>query len=185
MVVWDGNAELQYWQDNDFTVDLPPPPEYAKKIRMVDGNTLIMAKAVTRTGEAVLLDKVSLYDRDDNGNMKTLTRADFALYQDKKWVLFDVRVFDSYSHELSTAESQPWAVNIPPDRFLTATVNADHVGILELNDIITKLENEDRSTDSLFTTLLQKNCGSGFNITDAIIRGNCRFWCAPRRINDG
>lgn len=71
-VVWDGNAELQYWQDNDFTVDLPPPPDYAKKIRMVDGNTLIMAKAVTRTGEAILIDKVSLYNRDDQGDRKSV-----------------------------------------------------------------------------------------------------------------
>jgi lipopolysaccharide export system permease protein len=158
-VVWDGNAELQYWQDNDFAVDLPPPPEYAKHIRMLDGNTLILAEAVRKTGDAVFVDKVSLYNRDDEGNMETLTRANFALYKDNNWVLFDVRTFDSYSHQLTVAESQPWLITLSPERFLTATVNPDHVGIFELNNIINKMEDEGRGTDSLFTTFLQKLAG--------------------------
>lgn len=152
-------ARLQYWQANDYAVDLGPPPEYSSQKRLVDGNMLVMTEAVTRSSNAIIVDRVSIYRRDEEGNLIGLTRANFAAYFNGNWTLFGVRHFDPLDHSLTTAESEPWETNIPPRRFLEAAVKPDQVSFLTLWRAIVRLRDEGASVDALMASFFHKFTG--------------------------
>ena len=155
-IVTQSTAKLNYWADNDYAAGLPPPPEYAKDARLIDGNTLVIAENITRSGTIVLLDKVSLYERDDIGLPISLVRANFASYIDEKWTLFEVRHFNPITHELSVVESLPWHIDATPDSFLASTIKPDHVTSVKLWSAISELQKEGRPVDTLLASYYQK-----------------------------
>ena len=158
-VLVKASAELEYWQDNDYAINLAPPPEYTRLARLKEGNLLIMTEAATRKSDATFLDKVSVYKRNDDGQVETLMRAEFAVYNQSQWTLYSVRTFDSANHQLETFEELPWALKVPPERFINANLNPDHQNIIQLNDIITQLEEEGSQVSGLVTTMLHKIFG--------------------------
>lgn len=150
------SAKLQYWQDNEYAVDLPPPPEYAVRARLVENNTMVLVGSVNRTGGATFLDKISLYDLDDQGNVTSLARANFAVHNNGEWTLFEVRRFDPQTHRLELIDNMPWDLNIDPERFLLATVNPDHVSVITLWRAIVRLKAEGVPTDALLSSFFHK-----------------------------
>lgn len=157
--VVDASARLKYWQDNNYDVGLPPPPEYSANARLLDDNTLVLIGAISRNGPVTILDRVSLYHLDDAGNVEGLTRASFAAHRNQQWTLYDVREFDPDTHEVATADNLPWKTDIQPQRFLAATVKPDHVGIFALWQTITRLAAEGAPTASLMTSFFKKLMG--------------------------
>ena len=155
-VVTQSTAKLNYWADNDYAAGLPPPPEYAKDARLVDDNMLVIAESITRNGNIVVLDKVSLYERDPEGLPMSLIRANFAAYVNEKWTLFEVRYFNPITHELSVVESLPWDIDAKPDSFLAATIKPDHVTSKKLWAAIEELRKEGRPVDTLLASFYQK-----------------------------
>ena len=151
--------ELRYWEDNDYAVNLPPAPEYSTQARFVEGNSLILIKAVSRNGNVVILDKVSIYDRNDKGNLIKLTRANFAVFTAGNWQLFEVRSFDPLNHQMTTAETQDWSVSISPERFLAATINPDLVNFNTLSNAISDLKSEGTNVQTLEASLYKKIIG--------------------------
>lgn len=149
-------AQLEYWQENNYSVDLGPPPIFSTHKRLVDGNKLVMTRAVTRTSNAIIVDRVSIYHRDEEGNLIGLTRANFAAYVEGRWTLFEVRHFDPEGHVLTTAESEPWQTDIPPRRFLEAVVRPEHVSFLTLWRAIERLRDEGVSVGSLMASFFHK-----------------------------
>ncbi len=152
-------AELQYWQDNNYSVDLGPPPEYSTHQRLVDGNTLILTRAVTRNAGTIIVDRVSIYHRDEQGNLTGLTHADFAANVHGRWTLFEVRHFDPVSHRLTTAESEPWDTGIPAQRFLEAAVRPNQVSFSTLWRAIVRLRDEGASVGGLMASFFHKFTG--------------------------
>jgi len=155
-VVTQSTAKLNYWADNDYAAGLPPPPEYAKNARIVDGTTLVIAQSITRSGNIVLLDKVSLYERDDIGLPTSLVRAGFASYVNEGWTLYEVRYFNPVTHELKVVESMPWNIDATPDSFLASTIKPDHVTSAKLWGAIQELDKEGRPVDTLLASFYQK-----------------------------
>lgn len=159
LYVAPSTARLQYWQDNNYSVDLGPPPEYSTQKRLVDGNTLVMTKAVTRDRNVIIVDRVSIYHRDEQGNLIGLTHANFAAYVRDRWTLFEVRHFNPLDLSLRTAESEPWETNIPPKRFLEAAVKPNQVSFITLWRAIVRLRDEGASTGALMASFLHKFSG--------------------------
>ena len=158
-VVVRANADLEYWADNDYAVDLPPSPGQTGRVWLTEGTTLILVEAVSRIRNRVILDKVSLFERDSNGKLQAMVRADFAWHQDGNWTLHEVRRFDSDSHELGIMASQPWSIPTSPERFLALTVRPDHVPFSKLYQSIQQLKHEGLPTDRLQTSFLHKFAG--------------------------
>jgi lipopolysaccharide export system permease protein len=159
IVLIEANAELRYWEDNEYAVDLAPPPEYSANARIVDGRNVILAEAVHRNGNVVILDQVSIYGRDETGKVTDLVRANFAAHIDDEWKLFEVRRFDVTTHSFVPEETSEWNISIPPERFLTATVEPDFSSALSLYRAIKRLSTEERPVNSLIASLLQKITG--------------------------
>jgi len=132
-VVAKSSMELQYWQDNAYAVNLGPAPEYTANPKMIEDNMLVVAGAVTRNGALVILDRVSIYKRDEERRITSVLRADFATWLNDQWILYEARNFDASSHETTTHDTLPAPFTIPPDRFLSSSLNPNFLTVGELN----------------------------------------------------
>ncbi len=158
-VVVNANAELAYWQDNEYAINLPPIPDYTTEARIVENGTLVLAAAVTRNGNIVILDRLSIYERDDRGILTILTRANFATYVDGNWRLFEVRRFNASTHEFEAVDNQQWDLNISPERFLSANINPDFVNAQTLWQHIKTMQAEGRATGTVLASFFKKFSG--------------------------
>ncbi len=156
LVVVKANAELEYWSDNGFAVDLPPAPDTRGRIWLTEGNTLVLVGSVSRNRNRVVLDNVSLFERGEDGRLTAMVRADFAWNQDGKWTMHEVRRFNLESHVMEIHAQEDWGIKTPPERFMALTIRPDHVTFLKLRTSIKQLENEGLPTERLQASLLQK-----------------------------
>ncbi|MBL4836950.1 MAG: LPS export ABC transporter permease LptG [Kordiimonadaceae bacterium] len=155
-VVVRGNAELEYWQEHEYAVDLPANANLAGRVWVKEDLNMILAEAVNAVGERLALDRVSIFERDENKKMLAMVRADFAWYQDGKWVLHEVRRFDALTHELTVKSVVDWPTRIKPARFMALSVNAEHVSFPELWRAMERLEKQNLPTGRLMASFLQK-----------------------------
>lgn len=158
-VVVKGNAELEYWQQNDYAVDLPPNSNLAGRIWIKEESLIILVESVSRSGNRIVLDKVSIYERDDARRLTAMVKADFAWYQNGKWTLHEARRFDTASHELTIDAVQDWDIPTKPDRFMALTVRPNHVSMATLWSSMNRLNDEGIPTDRLMASFLQKLAG--------------------------
>lgn len=149
-------AELRNWEANAFAADIPPAPDSVYDAWVTDGQNLVKAESASRNGSILLLDEVTQYIRDEDKNITNIIKADFAVYRDEKWKLFEVKTFDIKTLEISVLENLDWETNIPPDRFISLTIVADQVNLPRLRRAIAQLQSEGHDTDNLVTMLQQK-----------------------------
>ncbi|MBO6503956.1 MAG: LPS export ABC transporter permease LptG [Kordiimonadaceae bacterium] len=155
-IVTKANADLEYWQENDYAIDLPENDNLAGRTWLREGNSIVLVEAVSQVRNRVVLDKVSIFERDENGRVQAMVKADFAWFQNDAWTLHDVRRFDANTHLLSVTPTVPWAIPTRPDRFLALNVKADQVSFSELWNSMQRIEEEGLSTDRLMASFLQK-----------------------------
>jgi len=155
-IVVDANAELEYWQENDYAVDLPPNTNLAGRVWLKEDDTLILVESVSQGSNRFVLDLVSIFEKNSDGNLEAMVRADFAWHQDGKWTLYNVRRFDSESHTLAITPSLEWNINTKPERFQALTLRPDHVPFDELWASIQQLEEEGIPSDQPMASFLQK-----------------------------
>lgn len=155
-IVTKANADLEYWQENDYAIDLPENDNLAGRTWLREGNSIVLVEAVSQVRNRVVLDKVSIFERDENGRIQAMVKADFAWYQNDAWTLHEVRRFDANTHLLSVTPSVPWSIPTRPDRFLALNVKADQVSFGELWTSMQRIEEEGLSTDRLMASFLQK-----------------------------
>lgn len=155
-VVTKATAELHHWQDNDYALDIPPAPHGAARTWVLDGHNLVEVASVTQNGRMLVADDVTLYERDSEGSLKSVSKADFALWQDNSWTLFDIRRFDIDTHQVTTAEKQPWNTSVQPERFLAMAVVPEQVPFGSLVNAMAELEREGYPMRSLSASLNHK-----------------------------
>ncbi len=156
IMVAPAKAELEYWKRFDYASDLPPPPDILDDLWLMEGTSLVLVKAVSRSGNRVILDKVTVYERDENDLLSGILRADFAWHTDGQWTLYAVRRFDVTSHEIMTAQSMPWSLASPPERFFSLNVDADQSSFSKLWRSISQLQREGQPVSALKAGLLHK-----------------------------
>lgn len=155
-IVVDANADLEYWQQNDYAIDLPDNPDLAGRTWLTEGNSIVLVESVSTVRNRVVLDEVSIFERDDLGRVQAMVKADFAWYQNDAWTLHEVRRFDANSHLLSVTPTVPWSIPTRPERFLALNVKPDQVPFGELWTSMQRIREEGLSTDRLMTSFLQK-----------------------------
>lgn len=155
-IVTKANADLAYWEANDYAIDLPENNNLAGRTWLREGNSVVLVEAVSQIRNRVVLDRVSIFERDDMGRVEAMVKADFAWYQNGEWTLHEVRRFDANSHLLSVTPIVPWSIPTRPERFLALNVKADHVGFSELWQSMQRISEEGLSTDRLMASFLQK-----------------------------
>lgn len=141
-VVVQSSAKLRYWQDNNYAVDLAAPQRGSTRTWVLDGANMIEVKAVTRNGPLLVIDELTVYERDRNSRLTGVLKADFGVFRDQEWTLFDARHFNVDSLELTTEQRLTWTTGIPPERFLALAIAPDEVSFGELFSAIVRLEEE-------------------------------------------
>ncbi len=149
-------AELKNWKENKYAADLPPAPDTVYDTWVTDGNNLIKAESASRNGSILLLDKVTQYIRDKDKRITSLIKADFAVFRDDKWTMFEVKEFDIKTLKVTPMENLIWDTDIPPKRFIALALKPDRVSIQRLRTAITQLKKEGHNTASFETMLYQK-----------------------------
>ncbi|NVJ96828.1 MAG: LPS export ABC transporter permease LptG [Alphaproteobacteria bacterium] len=174
-VLVKANADLEYWQDNDYAVDLPPSPGTTGRVWLKENGTIVLVEAVSQIRNRVVLDKVSLFERDPAGKLTAMAKADFAWYQNGRWTLHDVRRFDAQSHQMTVASSEPWNITTRPERFQALTVQPDHVSFLKLWDSMKQLERDGLPTGRLMASFLQKVAGPASSLLMPLLAAVAAF----------
>ncbi|WP_281301573.1 MULTISPECIES: LPS export ABC transporter permease LptG [unclassified Iodidimonas] len=158
-LVAPSTAELEYWKRFDYASDLPPAPDILDDLWLVDGNALVLVKAVSRSGSRVILDKVTIYQRNEQGQLAGIVRADFAWHTDGAWTLYAVRRFDAETHAITTEPSLPWTLQSPPERFFSLRVIPEQLSFSRLEEQIDQLKAEGKPVAELQAALYQKIAG--------------------------
>ena len=149
-------GELRNWEANAFAADIPPAPDSVYDTWVTDGQNLVKAESANRNGSILLLDQVTQYIRDENKNITNIIKADFAVYREGAWKLFEVKKFDLDNLNITLLENLDWDTTIPPERFISFAIVADQVNLPRLRRAINQLESEGHDTDNLSTMLYQK-----------------------------
>lgn len=163
-VVVHTTAILDDWDAHKFAANLPPPPDSSQEVWITEGNNLIWIEKITRKGEIMVMDNVSQFERDKNARLTSIEKADFAIFQDKRWTMFDVRHFDVDSHETTLLSTKNWPTTIPPDRFLALSVKPEHVSIFKLYKAIQQLNPTGHPASVLISSLYRKIAGPASTI---------------------
>lgn len=174
-IVVNANADLEYWQDHGYAVDLPPSTGPTGRVWLREGGTVVLVEAVSQIRNRVVLDKVSLYERDDKGKLQAMVHADFAWYQDGQWTLHEVRRFDAATHEMTIAASQRWNIETRPERFQALTVKPDHVSFPKLWDSMKELKKDGLPTERLMASFLQKIAGPASSLLMPLLAAVAAF----------
>jgi len=174
-VVVDANEQLDYWAEHDYAIDLPPKTANTGRVWVKEGDTIILVEAVSQVQNRVVLDKVSLFERDETGRLKAMARADFAWNQDGKWTLHEVRRFDAATHEMTVTPLEAWDIPTRPQRFMALTVKPKHESIVSLWHSIDELKAEGLPTDRLMTSLLHKVAGPASSLLMPLLAAVAAF----------
>ncbi|MEX1147852.1 MAG: LPS export ABC transporter permease LptG [Sphingomonadales bacterium] len=152
-------AELKSWEDSGYTVANTPTPVSQTRTWVVDGHNLIEVKSVARNGPLLVVDNLTQYERDENGGLTGVLKAEFAVYRDNGWTLFDSRRFDLESRDVGSPATAEWHTTIPPERFVDLSVQADSVSFGELYTVMNRLEREGYPVRNLTASLHHKVAG--------------------------
>jgi lipopolysaccharide export system permease protein len=156
-IVVDANRDLEQWRENDYAVTEKPLPPVATDTWAFDEGTLIRVRAVTRMG--TILDRVTLFERDEKGLLSKMVNANFAAYVKGRWTLFDVKTFEVKPHRLIKQAEMIWPTKVPPERFLALSAQPDKMPFTKLWTTIRQLKREGQSVETLVSWLNQKIAG--------------------------
>jgi len=146
--------KLDYWEVNDYAVDLPPESETRTDIRLQYDGEFIHAASAARLGAAVILNGVTIYERDENGLTTRIIEALRARHEDGAWTLYSVKIMDALSLAVSKNQEVIWTNSLDPDLLFALTLEPDQTGLGELARKIDQLRDDRADTRAAMTSFL-------------------------------
>lgn len=153
------SARLDFWERNDFAVDLELKPDSQQEIWLQEGETVINARWITQTVDSIILDKVTVYEKDSKGLLQGTASAEFASYRNGQWTLFDVFRFDANDLSTRTTESEAWQVNLRPDKLAALALKPEWTYLATLMQNIRQFRKAGLSTRDLDLAWFQRFSG--------------------------
>lgn len=157
IVVAPATARLSAWEKVEYG-PIPAASNVRTNVWVRDGNNLINAKTVTGSGNDVLLEDITIYDRVDN-SLRSLMEGNEARYDGSGWTMTSVTQFNVRTGTEEMKDSVALSDSLRPDQFTLANVNADGLSFLELRSAITELKEAGRPTMALESNLWHKISG--------------------------
>lgn len=146
---------LDYWEVNDYALNLPPEGETRTGLRINHDGQFIAAASAARVGDAFVLSNVVIDDITDGLITKSVL-ARSARYEDGAWRLFGVRDLDALTQTVTRADEVIWTNSLDPELLFAITLEPDQTSLPELSNKIRQL-NEDRAdTRGPMTSLLSR-----------------------------
>ena len=131
-VVVPSAEKLDYWEANDYAIDLPPESDTRTDIWINFENQFISASSAARLGDAILLTEVTIRSADENGLSLQDIEARAARYEDGAWRLFGAKVMDFQSLTVTRQENTIWTSSLDPELLFALTIDPDQTSIGEL-----------------------------------------------------
>ncbi|MGB0834602.1 MAG: LPS export ABC transporter permease LptG [Psychrobium sp.] len=120
-----------------------------------DGPNFVHVSKVIETG---LLNKVSIYQFDDNKTLQKITKAAVATFEKDHWVLQDVHQteYNAVSTSVTNTQMLPWTSSLTPDKLGVVTVKPESLSIQGLTDYLDYLEANKQETSVYDLALWRK-----------------------------
>ncbi|MBC2651264.1 LPS export ABC transporter permease LptG [Novosphingobium flavum] len=142
------SATLKAWQAVDFG-PIPQDTAVRSNVYLRDGNNILMARLVTGTGRATVLDDVTWYRRDSRMMVTEQVRARRARWTAAGWALEQPVRFDVHSTTQTPLPALAVAPDVPPATVELTNVDPDGQNVFELAHTIRALKASGRHTDEL------------------------------------
>ena len=155
-VVVPSAEKLDYWEANDYAIDLPPESDTRTDIWINFENQFISASSAARLGDAILLTEVTIRSADENGLSLQDIEARAARYEDGAWRLFGAKVMDFQSLTVTRQENTIWTSSLDPELLFALTIDPDQTSIGELMARIEQLNTDRADTRPAMTSLLSR-----------------------------
>jgi len=148
--------ELDYWEVNDYAVDLPPESETRTDIRIKYDGEIISAESAARVAGAFLLTGVTIINEDNEGLTTNVINANAARYEDGAWRLFGVHEMNALTYETQKVDDVIWTNSLDPELLFAMTLEPDQTPIGELSAKIKQLNDDRADTRGSMTSLLSR-----------------------------
>ncbi|MFC2951367.1 LPS export ABC transporter permease LptG [Marinicaulis aureus] len=146
---------LDYWEVNDYAVDLPPESDTRTDIRINYDGEFISAESAARYGDAVVLTGVNIDDMND-GLFVEAIEARSARYADGAWRLYGVRNLNALDQTVSQADEVIWTNSLDPELLFAMTLEPEQTSLVELSAKIEQLNNDRADTRAPMTAFLSR-----------------------------
>lgn len=157
IVVAPATARLSAWEKVEYG-PIPEASNVRTNVWVRDGNNLINAKTVTGSGNDVLLQDITIYDRADNV-LRSLMQGEEARYSGSDWTMTGVTQFNVRTGTEEQKDSVRLSDSLRPDQFTLANVNAEGLNFMQLRSAIAELKEAGRPTMGLESSLWHKVSG--------------------------
>ncbi len=147
------SERLDYWEVNEYAVDLPPESETRTDIRINYDGEFIRAESAARIAGGVLLTGVTIYDMND-GLVSEAIEASSARFEDGAWRLYGARGLNALDQSVNDAGEVIWTNSLDPELLFAMTLEPDQTSLGELSAKIRQLEKDRADTRAPMTSLL-------------------------------
>ena len=147
---------LEFWEVNDFVVELPEDSDTRTEVRIVYDGEVINAASAVRSGDAILLSGVTIYNLDNDGLIGQTILARTARFEEGAWRLFGVTSMDVMTSEVVRRDDAIWTNSLDPELLFALTLNPDRTSISALIAKIRQLNSDRVDTREPMTSLLSR-----------------------------
>lgn len=147
---------LDYWEANDYALNLPADTGTRTDIWIEFDNEIISAESAARFGNAVLLTEVVIRERNSIGLTENFIEARAARHEDGVWRLFGVKSLNASTLEVSRSEDAIWTNSLDPELLFALTLKSDQTSLGDLMGKIRQLSEERADTREAMTSLLSR-----------------------------
>ncbi len=148
---------LDYWEVNDFAVNLPPKTDTRTDVRIYFDREYISAESASRSGDAILLSGVTIYTLDEDDLLHESIEAQSAKYdQNEGWVLSGSKRMRAKTSEVIESDTALWTNSLDPELLFALTLVPDRTGLGELVSKIRQLNKDGTDTRAAMTSLLSR-----------------------------
>jgi len=147
---------LDYWEANDYALDLPEDTGTRTNIRVSHDGEFIQAESAARYGDAVVLSDLTIYGFDDGGKTSQAILARAARHEDGVWRLFGVKSLNAITLAVDDREDVIWTNSLNPDLLFAMSLKPDQTTLGELIRKIGQLRNDHADTREAMTAFLSR-----------------------------
>lgn len=147
---------LDYWEANNYALDLPIDRETRTNIWLVYDGEIINAESAERSGDVATMRDITIYDVDENGVTQNYIEARTARHQDGVWRLLDVRYNNPDTLEATQASDAVWTTSLEPEFLFALALKPDQTGLVELTRKIQQLREDKRDAREAMTSFLSR-----------------------------
>ena len=144
---------LDYWEVNDYAIDLPPESDTRTDIRINYDGEIISAESAVRLADAVVLMGVTIYDMND-GLISEAIAARTARHVDGAWRLYGARGLSAENQSVTESDEVIWTNSLDPELLFAMTLEPDQTSLPELAAKIRQLNQDRADTRAPMTSLL-------------------------------